>query len=30
MKFMFFVYPALPATLEERKRMRPIARHTEP
>jgi Luciferase-like monooxygenase len=30
MKFMFFVYPALAATLEERKRMRPIARHTEP
>ncbi len=30
MKFMFFFYPALSATLEERKRMRPIARHTEP
>ena len=30
MKFMFFFYPALAATLEERKRMRPIARHTEP
>jgi len=30
MRFMFFFYPALAATLEERKRMRPIARHTEP
>ncbi len=30
MKFMFFFYPALAATLEERKRLRPIARHTEP
>jgi hypothetical protein len=30
MKFMFFFYPALSATLAERKRMRPIARHTEP
>jgi hypothetical protein len=30
MSFMFFFYPALAATLEERKRMRPIARHTEP
>jgi alkanesulfonate monooxygenase SsuD/methylene tetrahydromethanopterin reductase-like flavin-dependent oxidoreductase (luciferase family) len=30
MKFMFFFYPALAATLEERRRMRPIARHTEP
>lgn len=30
MKFMFFFYPALAATWEERRRMRPIARHTEP
>ena len=30
MKFMYFFYPALAASLEERKRMRPIARHTEP
>jgi alkanesulfonate monooxygenase SsuD/methylene tetrahydromethanopterin reductase-like flavin-dependent oxidoreductase (luciferase family) len=30
MKFMFFFYPAIPCTMEERARMRPIARHTEP
>ncbi|HZP44202.1 MAG TPA: LLM class flavin-dependent oxidoreductase [Candidatus Binataceae bacterium] len=29
MKFMFFVLPTLPATLEERKRLRPIAMHQE-
>ncbi|MBM4259792.1 MAG: LLM class flavin-dependent oxidoreductase [Deltaproteobacteria bacterium] len=29
MKFMYFFYPALPATIEERKRLRPIARHSE-
>ena len=29
MKFMYFVLPTLPATLEERKRLRPIAHHPE-
>lgn len=29
MKFMYFFLPALPATLVERKAMRPIAHHTE-
>jgi alkanesulfonate monooxygenase SsuD/methylene tetrahydromethanopterin reductase-like flavin-dependent oxidoreductase (luciferase family) len=29
MKFMYFVLPTLPATLEERKRLRPIANHPE-
>jgi alkanesulfonate monooxygenase SsuD/methylene tetrahydromethanopterin reductase-like flavin-dependent oxidoreductase (luciferase family) len=29
MKFMFFFLPTLPATLEERRKLRPIANHTE-
>jgi len=29
MKFMYFFLPTLPATLEERRRLRPIAMHPE-
>ena len=29
MKFMFFFYPAIPATLEERERLRPISARTD-
>ena len=29
MKFMLFLLPSLPATLEERKTLRPIAHHSE-
>jgi len=29
MKFMFFVLPTVPATLEERKRLRPIGRNND-
>jgi alkanesulfonate monooxygenase SsuD/methylene tetrahydromethanopterin reductase-like flavin-dependent oxidoreductase (luciferase family) len=29
MKFMYFLLPTLPATLEERRELRPIANHTE-
>src|SRR3977135_1172068 len=29
MKFMLFVLPTVPATLEERQRLRPIGRNTE-
>lgn len=29
MKFMFFFYPAIPATMEEREKLRPIASRTD-
>jgi alkanesulfonate monooxygenase SsuD/methylene tetrahydromethanopterin reductase-like flavin-dependent oxidoreductase (luciferase family) len=29
MKFMYFFLPTIPATMEERKRLRPIAHHPE-
>jgi hypothetical protein len=29
MKFMLFILPTVPGTLEDRKRLRPIARNTE-
>ena len=29
MKFMFFFYPAIPCTMEEREKLRPIAARTD-
>ena len=29
MKFMFFFYPAIPATMDEREKLRPIAARTD-
>lgn len=29
MKFMFFFYPAIPATMDERERLRPISARTD-